>query len=123
MPLGGECARSSVDWGVLGARARRRSFSTPLFAVVVVAIVVAVTLSFVVAIVVAVAVAAVDASVSLASLVAVVSAVSLADVGVVIPTAADVVLVVDFGGAILRGGSDGRWKGSLASAITYHTLN
>ena len=42
------------------------------------------------------AVAAVDASVSLASLVAVVSAMSLADVGVVIPTAADVVLVRGF---------------------------
>ena len=67
-----------------------------VFLVFVMAIVVAVTLSFVVAIVVAVAVAAVDASVSLASLVAVVSAVSLAYVGVVIPTAADVVLVRGF---------------------------
>ena len=67
-----------------------------VFLVFGVAIVVAATLSFVVAIVVAVAVAAVDTSMSLASLVTVISAVSLADVGVVIPTAADVVLVRGF---------------------------
>ena len=84
----------------------------------VVAFVVAVTLAFVVAIVMDVAVAAVDASVSVAGLVAVISAMPFAAVGVVVPTAVDVVLGRGCGRSNFGGGSYGRGTGPLAAAIT-----